>query len=360
MKSFCVLNSRLSAAAGESIGKAAVKVLGRKIGVFSREKNPCVKSIARGIKKAGGCAVAFENCFESQLCFAALHFDLDGMFFVGNNNLISVYNSSASAVTALQEDELSQLAAQNSLPDERGGEIISATLDDVYYKSLMNFSHSFENINVNIKCSDSSVAAVLKRVLYALGGSEGGKITFSLSSSGLVLSAVDETGRIHSHSVLYDACAACEVESGKDIEVPFFSSSQLEKFSEKSGAKIIRSFAGGNEIWQKDAVFLSARLMYHMAKCGCGLATLCNKLPATSVRRKNFSSSFTLSDIADVIECEEVVTDINGGVFAKSKQGNMLVTACSRAGKYCLEVQAADVETAQELAAVFTKAVCLT
>lgn len=360
MKSFCVLNSRLSAAAGESIGKAAVKVLGRKIGVFSREKNSCIKSLAKGVKKAGGYAVVFENCFEAQLCFAARHFDLDGMFFVGNNNLISVYNSLASAVTALQEDELSQLAAQNSLSDEKGGEIIFATLDDVYYKCLVDFSHSFENINVNIKSSDSVVAAVLKRGLYALGGSTGGKISFSLSSSGLVLSAVDESGHIHSHSVLYDACAACEAENGKDIEVPFFSSAQLEKFADKSGAKIIRSFAGGNELWQRDAVFLAARLMHYMALYGCGLATLCNKLPATSVSRKNFSSSFTLSDIADIIECEEVVTDINGGVFARAKQGNMLVTACSRAGKYCLEVQADNMEAAQELAAVVTKAVCLT
>ena len=360
MKSFCVLNSRLSAAAGESIGKAAVKVLGRKIGIFSHEKNSCINSLAKGIKKAGGCAVVFEGCFEAQLCFAAGHFALDGMFFVGSNNLVSVYNSNASAVTAMQEDELSLLAARNSLPDEKGGEIISATLADAYYKCLADFSESFENICVNIKSSDCAVAAVLKRALYTLGGGSGGKISFSLSASGLVLSAVDETSRVHSHSVLYDACAACEAENGKDIEVPFFSSAQLEKLAGKSGAKITRSFAGGNELWQRDAVFLAARLMHYMALYGCGLAALCNKLPAASVSRKSFSSSYTLSDIADIIECEEVVTDINSGVFARAKQGNMLVTACSRAGKYCLEVQAADAETAQELAAVVTNAVCLT
>ncbi len=362
MKSFCVLNSPLNAAAGESMGKAANAVLGRKIGILCEKKSGSAGYLAKGVKKGGGCAVVFNSCFESQLFFASRHYAFDGLFFVsgGKNCLVCVYGPDGSIISSLQEDEMAKLALSGDLPEEKGGNIIEASLCDAYYKNLLDFSQSFENIRVNIRSAAPDTAAPLKRALLALGGGIGGKICFSLSKSGLVLSAVDENGKVYSHSQLLDACTACEIENGNAQHTTFFAASYLDELAKSKDVKLVRSFAGGNAIWQKDATFLAARLMHYLSLYGCGLAAICEKLPQQSVSRKSFSSELNLSDIADIIECEEVITDCKSGVFARAEQGSLLVTPCSHAGKYCLEVQAANSETANELAALVTNAACLT
>lgn len=361
MKSFCVLNSPLNAAAGESMGKAATAVLGKKIGILCNKSSASSMHLAKGIKKAGGCAVMFDGCFESQVAFAAQHYALDGLFYISEkNSTVTAYGSDARSLSALQEDELAKITLENSLPNVKGGEIINTALDDSYYKCLIENSHSFENVCVKINCSTPKVSVLLKRALFALGGGIGGKIKFSLSSSGLVLSAVDEKGRVYSHSQLLDACAACEIDNGKAPELTFFSSFFLDELAKKNAVILERSFVGGNELWQRDAVFLAARLMHYISLYGCGLAAVCDRLPRETVKRKNFSSALSLSDIADIIECEELVTDCDCGVFARAKNGNLLVIPCSGSGKYCLEVQASNSEIADELVSSLTAAVCLT
>lgn len=361
MKSFCVLNSPLSAAAGESMGKAATAVLGRKIGVLSDGNSAAALHIANGIKKSGGCAVLFDNCFESQLVFAVRHYLLDGLFFVDEkNSLVTVYGSDARALSHYQEDELLKLTVENNMPDESGGEIINVILEYSYYKHLLDCAQSFENVCVNIRSSNHKISCLLNHALSALGGSAGSKVCFSLSESGFVLSAVDEKGKVYSHFQLMDVCTACEIRNGVFPTVNFFSAPCLDELAKARGFSLKRSFAGGDELWQRDAVFLAIRLMKYMSLYGCGLLALCENINSETVKRSSFSSKLSISDIADVIECEEMITDCNSGVFARAKQGNLLVTPYSRAGKYCIEVCAKNSETARELISSITSAACLT
>ncbi len=358
MKSFCVLNRVISAAAGESIGSAAAEVIGKKLGVLccgSPAAFSAAKHIAKGIKKQGGCAVVFNNAFESQAVFAVEHFSLDGAFFIDGDKKcrISVYDSSARALCAEYEEEISLLAAQSKLGGHRGGAVIESDLNSVYYKKLLEKGESFFDVSVKIKSSSLAVKTTLVRALTALGGEHKGRAGFFISASGLCLSAADEYGKIYTDSQLLGVCTALAVNEKQELEIPFSLPEGLDTLAQDRGVRLRRSFNGGNELWQRDAVFLAARLMKYMSQNGVGLCEICRFLPESTVARRRFSSAMSINQIADTINCEQLVSD-GSSVYAKVKNANILLTPCSNSGGYCLEVQAADIETADEIALSLT------
>lgn len=353
MKSFCVLNSAITPAAGESIGAAVASVLGGKLGVLycgSQASFTAAINIAKGIKKQGGCAVLFSGAFEAQTAFACGHYALDGAFFIDGDEKcsISVCGCDARSLSAETEEEISQLASQQ-IGGHRGGFVTESDLNSAYYKHLLETCESLVDVSVNVKSPNLFVKTPLSRLLSALGGEQKGRITFFLSASGFCLSAVDEYGKIYTHNSLLAVCCALAIEKKQALEIPFSLPESIDIFAQKKGVGVKRSFEGGDDLWQKDAVFLAAMLMKYMSQKGCGLAALCEILPQTAMSRKSFSSALSIDEIADVIDCNQIVTDGNS-VFARAEKGNILVTPCSKAGKYCLEVQAADSETAREMA----------
>ncbi len=354
MKSFCVLNSVISSTAAESLGKAAVQVFGEKIAVLS---NCAVgHSIAQGVKNAGGCALLFDACFESQIYFAAKHFSPDAIFFAEEKEKcsVTVYDSSALPVSPLLEEKIS-MAAIKSGEVSGNGDVIDVDLSGVYYKELLGCAKSFEDINAAIISKNGSVKKLLSRAVLALGGTNYGKTKLCISPSGLVLSAVDENGKVHTHGELMAVCCACALENNEKISVPFTAAERIV-----SAAPLKLSFERGEELWQNDAVFLAAKLMGYMSSDGCGLAALCQKLIPQAVIRKSFSSQMNISDIADLLECDELITDNENAAFIKNPRGSIYITKNSRADRFCVEACAASAEIAQELALDAEKAVCLT
>lgn len=355
MKSFCVLNSAVTPAVAQNIGAAVAEVLGGKLGVLycgSEASVITAHNIAKGIKKQGGCAVLSSDAFEAQTAFACRHYSLDGAFFVNGENKcsISVYGGNAANLTCTQEDEISALVAKDKLGGHRGGTAIHTDLNSVYYKHLLEAAQSFEGIAVSIKSENLLIKNQLVRALLALGGESKGRVTFFISPSGFCLSAVDEYGRIHTRDELISVLYALKITREKlALELSFSLSECLDALAKESGVEIRRSFTGGNELFTKDSVFLASGILKNMSQIGCGLSELCSVLPETTVSRKTFTSSQDILKIADEMECEQLVTDGNS-VFAKVRGSNVLVTPNGTRGRYCLEVQAADSETARELA----------
>lgn len=354
MKSFCVLNSVLSEAAAESLGKAATQALGQKIAVLSNDAAGI--NIAQGIKKAGGCALLFNNCFESQVYFAVKHFSPQAVFFSQGDekSSVAIYDSSALPVSSALEEKIS-LAALQSGQISGDGEVIEADLSGVYYKELLGCGESFENVNVSVVSRNSSVKAMLTRAVFALGGLNSGKVKFCISPSGLVLSAVDENGKVHTHDELISVCCRCALEAQERIDVPF---TVVQSVGNSGLMKA--GFQQGNELWQRDAVFLAAKLLHYMSFYGCGLCTLCQKIEPQFVSRKSFSGSLSIPDIADLLDCDELITDDENSAFLKNAKGSIYITKNSRANKFCVEARAASAETAKELAVAVEKAACLT
>lgn len=355
MKSFCVLNSAVTPAVAKNIGSAVAEVLGGKLGVlYCGSDASCItaQNIAKGIKKQGGCALVAPEAFEAQTAFACEHYSLDGAFFVNGDGKcsISVYGSNAANLTSAQEEDISALAAKDKLSGHRGGMVIHTDLNSVYYKCLLETAQSFEGVAVTIKSENLLIKNQLVRALLALGGESKGRVAFFISPSGFCLSAVDEYGRIHTRDELISVLYALKITREKlSVDVSFSLSEALDALAKENRVEIRRNFAGGNELFTKDSVFLTVTILNYMSQIGCGLNELCSILPETAVSRKSFASSADILNIADKIECENLVTDGNS-VFAKVRGSNVLVTPNGTRGRYCLEVQAADSETAREIA----------
>lgn len=360
MKSFCVLNSAVTPAVAQNIGFAVAEVLGGKLGVlYCGSDASCVtaQNIAKGIKRQGGCALIAPEAFEAQTAFACDHYSLDGAFFVNGDSKcnISVFGCDGVNLTAIQEEEISVLASKDKLNGHAGGTILQTDLNLVYYKSLLETAESLENVTVSIKSENILLKSQCIRALLALGGENKGKATFFISPSGLCLSAVDEYGKIRTQDELLSVLYALKITREKTpVEVSFSLSDGLEALAKENGVEIRRSFTGGNELFTKDSVVLLLCIMKYMSQIGCGLNELCSILPATAVCRKSFSSTAEISNIADKIICDNLVTDGNS-VFAKVHGSNVLVTRSGTLGRYCLEVRASDNETADEIALNLTE-----
>ncbi len=355
MKSYCVLNSAVTPAVAQNIGSAVTEVLGKKLGVLycgSDASYATAQNIAKGIKKQGGCALLSSDAFESQSAFVCEHYLLDGAFFVNGENKcsISVCADNCAALTSSQEEEISALAAKDNMSGHRGGSFFQTDLNSLYYKRLLEAAENLECVAVSIKSDNLYIKNHCIRTLLALGGESKGRVTFFISPSGLCLSALDEYGKIRTREELLSVLYALKITEEKTpVEISFSLSEALDALAKENGVEIKRSFRGGNEIFTKDCVFLTVLILKYMSKFGCGLNELCSALPETAVSRKSFCSSADILKIADEFECENIVTD-GRNVFAKIKGSNVLVTPGTARGRYCLEVQAADSETAREIA----------
>lgn len=354
MKSFCILNKPLNKKTGEALGTAAVGALGNKIG-FLHDDSDCsaaaVSNIAKGVKSAGASAVVFGCMNESSVSFLIDRFSLSGAFFVGGEKLISVYNSLGKPLSVHEEEVMSSLIFSSETEKKRGGSIIAINPTDSYLRALVRVSESLEDISVGIESRNKLIKSTLNYVLNFLGGYTGTKPRFCVSESGFCVSACDESGKVITNDDLLSICAVCAIKKGRDICIPFSAPGFLDDFATKYGVKLERSFGGSNELWQNDGLFLVAELLNNMAEQGTGLSALYGLLPLVSHKRKNIVIVDELSKFADSVPCDELICDESGKIYMRMKQGEILFTPYRNSQKVCMEVLAANSETAEELAA---------
>lgn len=354
MKSFCVLNKPLNEKTGETIGEAAVTALGNKIGFMhdgGEISAEIVSYLAKGVEASGAVAAVFGCINESSIPFLTQCFSLSGAFFVGGAKLVSVYNSLGKPLSIHEEERISSLVFLSETERKQGGEIIEINPTDSYMRALVATAKNLEDISACIESRNKNIKNVLTSVLNLLGGYKGAKPRFFVSESGFCVSASDETGKVRTNEELLNICCVCALKQGRNLCVPFSAPRFLDEFAEKHGAKLERRFVGGDELWQNDGLFLVAELMRNMAEQGMGLSALYDLMPAVSHKRKNIVLLDELPQFADSIVCDELISDDSGGIYMRVKKGEILFTPYRNSSKVCMEVLAADSETAEELTA---------
>lgn len=352
MKSFCVLNQKLNENTGKRIGSAVCAAMGRKIGVAhnSDECSTLMSSfLADGIAYSGGTALMFGCCNESRVAFLTERYALSACFYVSGGDYITVCGADGKPVSAENEKLISDLASSDLPCEEKGGKAYVSS-DSAYLASLVEVCGNLEDICADIRCENAELSATVRRAFAFAGGSFSLKPRFCISSSGSCVSALDECGNILTHENLLNICCAHRLVSGKPVEVGFTAPRCLEEIADNNSACLARSFKGGNELWQNDGVFLVAQILSVMAEKGEGLVTLASVLPDYASLRRSVSCKLPADKLADLIECRELVTDGERGVYARTRLGDVLFTPCRSNGMYCMEVIANDRVSACELA----------
>ena len=352
MKSFCVLNQTLSKNTGRIIGSAVCAAMGKKIGI-AYNSDECSKVIsaflAEGVVSSGGTALMFGCCNESRVAFLVQRYALSACFYVSGDDYVTVCGADGKPINADDEKLISDLASLD-LPCEEGGGIAQISSDSAYLSSLTETCGNLEDICADIRCRNTELYSVLRRAFAVAGGSFTSKPCFNISSSGSCVSALDERGNVLTHETLVNICSVHSLMSGNALEVGFTAPRCLEKIAEQNSVSLKRGFKGGTELWQNDGVFLVAQILSIMAVKGEGLVTLASVLPDYASFRRSVSCALSADGVADLIECDELVTDGESGVYARTHLGDVLITPCRSSGMYCMEVIARDRASACELA----------
>lgn len=352
MKSFCVLNQALNENAGKLVGSAVCAAMGKKIGIIhSADEQAGVTAgfLAAGISDSGGTAVMFGCCNESRVAFLTRRYALSACFYVSGEAYISLYGADGKPVGSEEEKLISELVTSDLMCEEVGS-IVEVSSDLAYFSSLVEACGNLEDICADISCNNQSLSALIRRAFAVAGGTLFSKPRFFISRSGTCVSAFDERGGVHTHENLLSICCAHSLMSGQSVESGFTAPRCLDKIAESNSACLIRSFNGGSELWQNDGTFLVARILYLMAEKGQGLATLASVLPDYASSRRVVSSAFSSDDIADLIECNELITDRERRIYARMHDGEVLITPCRTNGTYCMEIIAQSRTAACELA----------
>ncbi len=354
MKSFCVLNKPINQRLYEKIGASAVCSFGNRIGVVSSGEGKSYAAasyLCNGIVLAGGTAEDFGAVNESRIAFLVRNYSLSAAFCVDGDSLVSVYADSGRPLTVIEEQMMAEHIASDDEPMGQEGVRLKINSEYAYKKALVNEAVSLEGASADIFCADGSIRNLIYSVMNLSGADFSSKPRIFISRSGFGISARDESGRVLNREKLLDICFACRLMNGEMQEVPFSASSSLETVAAAHGGEVKRSFVGGDALWQADGVFLAVELLRNMSVHGMGLSSLADLLSESFVVRRNFSCSLPAEDVADMIPCNEIITDGTHSVYVRHDKGNVLLTRCRNLKSYCMEVSAADSESASELAA---------
>ncbi len=358
MKSFCVLNQVLNENAGKVIGSAVYTAMGGKIGIL-HSGDECAKAsssfLVSGISQAGGTAVLFGSGNESRIPFLTVRYALAACFFVEGESYVSVYGSDGKPIGADKEALISQLAS-SALPCEAEGHCVEVNSDSAYFSSLVECCGNLQDVSADLKCRNPHLSAAMKHVFAVSGGSVSKKPCFYLSESGFCVSACDERGKVLTHEMLLNICCAFNIMNGRPVIASINSPRFLDALAADKSVCLTRSFTGGNELWQNDGAFLVFSLLRLMAEKGQGLSTLAQILPETVSLKKIFACTLSPDAVADLIDCTELVSDIQRGIYARLKNGDVLITPCRNNDVYCMEITASDSNAACEIA----QELCLT
>lgn len=353
MKSFCVLNGAFNKKLYEKIGASAFYVFGDRIGIAfadTADADKAVESLCDGVVSAGGTAENFGIVNESRLSFLIGNYSLSAAFFVGGESLVSVYSGNGRPLDANQEKMMAEVIASDDMPSGEKGVLIGVNSDYAYKRALLVAAQSLDGAAADVFCPDANLRSLIRSVMTLSGADRSPKPRFFISSSGFGISARDEAGKVLKRENLLDICCACRLEAGESLTVPFSASPSLETVAKAHGSVLKRSFEGGDESWQTDGVFLAVEVLRNMAIYGCGLSALAEKLTDCVTVRRNFFCNLSPDDVANLIPCDEILTDGSGSVYVRHNSGNVLLTRCRNLKSYCMEVSAADSETASELA----------
>lgn len=351
MKSFCVLNEQQDDSTYERVGSAACELFSGKIGVACDGGDAAfrvISLVASGVAKSGRRAVDFGCINESRIPFLLLNYRLSAVIFVSCGFFVRFYSVDSNQTESNIKELLSGLLSSDEVFLSDGGEVIDINSDLSYFSALLAAAESLEDTVSCIVSRNADIKGALCSVINRAGGDLASKPKLFLSASGLCVSAADEQGNILKHSNLLEICSVCHLETGADLTVPFYASPKLELIAASSGAKLKRSFDAGPEMWQNDGLFLAVELLKNMSRYGMGLCSMSKRVGTSAVVRKNLRCSMSVDALADIIPCEEMVTD-GRSIYARIGGGQVLLTHSAVHGSYCMEASCADSETAAEL-----------
>ncbi len=365
MKSICVVDQRTSEAVWGNLAQKLLSVLGKRI-VLMTDSRPesqlFAEKLKEGIVQSGGTALCVKGDSEANLLFVSQRLKSDGSVYLLFDTVcrMSLYGAEGRPLTEEEQQLITQAVPGQCVPAKQKGQVVELTQYDSYRRQAERIGESFENVAASFDSPNGKLLRFVRQTALSLGAVSRSKPKFCLSFSGLNVAAEDENGTVYTKEMLLNLCCACEIEQKKVLTVPFTASILLSELAKQNGVALERSFEGGCEPWQTDAVMLVFRLLHHMSRLGSSLSSLFGRYTQPIEQKILLPFAGSPDRLADTVVCEECVTDMNRFLYLKRKNASALLTCSESLKRCCVEVQGYNTELAQALSEDIERALSLT
>ncbi len=347
---------------------------GKKIGTgYDGSKKGRVMQLAlsAGLADGGSAVWNFGECFEAELNFLVNFCGLDSGMFVSStdNHRISLCGEYGLPPCRAFEREIENGMSRCEFrqTDEKSIKEISdmSGIKLLYVQELMKqFTGVFNGFAASVASENGRISDLMNGCLAKFGIKEKSEIVFKINYSGTCISAETESNK-YDYDKLLAVCCYDEMRKGRDVAVPYSAPAYLDVIAENCGKRIMRYLStpaddsdaaarrlASKQFFERDALFMCARIISVMNERGMTLDSLVSELPERFVESKIFLVNFPVSKLSSVIGNGD--TNMNSsreGIKLVRDAGSLLVIPERGGGRVKVFAEADTMEAARELCA---------
>lgn len=345
---------------------------GKKVGILHDGSlaGAAATQILSGTLAAQGCGVwCFGKGFLPQLHFYTAFCDLQvGVFLCEQKGRLCLYVFSAGGLL-LSGADISSLCTRLQIGDFPVPMLencrVGADMHDMqtmYLRELLREAGTLlDRQAVCVQCPNAEITMLLEDALYRLHAKTGDEITLRLSADGTRVTAFHRVCGYLPHERLLALCCNDVFQGGRDVALAADAPFVFAQLAAAHGRRIFyypavptaetdaqtRALAK-EQLFARDGVFLSMRLLGILQKSGKSLDELHRELPPFFVRRKSISSSLSPAELLSVLRLPHAELQ-KEGILWQSENGRVLLTPQHAGRRLHILAESARFETAKSL-----------
>lgn len=329
-------------------------------------------ALTAGAAESGSTIWNFGECFEAQLKFLVNICGLDAGLFVSGagERTIGICGEGGLSITRTLERKIENGIIKGEFREASENELREITdmssIKLLYTQELMKQApYRLNGIGISFESDNRSIKNLLSDCALKLGAYESDKLIFKIDSSGSGVTAITGNNNVE-HEKLIAVCCLNEMKNGRDIAVPYDAPAFLDSLAKKYGRKAYRYLStpadnsdsvarrlAAKQIFIRDALFLSIRLLSVMKERECTFDELVDELPEIYIVKKTVPVSFSPSRLSILMGAEknnDIKNDFEGIRLVRNS-GNLLIVPERTGDRIRILAEADTMEAADELCA---------
>lgn len=334
-----------------------------------------LRAFEAGVLSAGGHVWSFGECFEAQLSYCTAFCGLPvGVFLCGGSRpQIRICGEGGLPLSRTAEREIESRMQRKDfnrcLPESCRDAADMGSIRMMYARELMKQAPSgLRGTDAFVQCANAQISLLMEDTLLRLGCVRGQTQLFHISPDGMTAQTMTAAGVVP-HEKLLAICCADAFREGTDVALPFDAPAALDALAAQYGRKVFRYLTApaddadaaarrlsAKQIYLRDGLYLTVRVLGVMRKRRRSLEALCEELPEFYLERKTFAVSFPPAKLRAIFgQPEQTDEGVSEGVTLRRDGGRLLIRP-DRSGK-ALHVlaEAASMETAAEMCSGFER-----
>ncbi len=365
------LNTETCVRLGAAVGSTRN---GKKTGIgFDGSKSAMSMQMAimSGLIGAGSSVWSFDECFEAQLNFLVNICGLSaGLFVCGRNGReIKICGEGGLSIPRHFERSIESGMSKCEFHETEESEMkeISdmSSVKQLYKQELLKRApYGLSGIKVTVESENEIILNLMKNLLEKLGAEENRDFRLIIDRAGTKLHASINGERV-SYEKLLAVCCFNEMKNGRDIAVPYDAPMFLDELAHIYSRKVYRYLStpadnsdsparrlAAKQVFVRDALFLSVKLLSIIKERECTLKDLLNELPEKYIASKTVSIDFSPANLVSIVGQEDVdFKNSLEGIRLIRSSGKLLIVPERSGGEVKILAEADTMEAANELCA---------